>query len=208
MSGPAPWRVGLTGGIASGKSTVAARFAALGVPVIDLDQVAREVVQPGMPLLARVLERFGAGVRNSNGGLDRRALRERVFADAGARRDLEALLHPAIRARAAQLSAAAGGPYQIIVEPLITESGSRGSYDRVLLVDCDEALQRTRLMARDGATAQQADAALAAQATRAARRALADDVLENSSNPATLDSQVRALHARYLALARSAGGAR
>jgi dephospho-CoA kinase len=208
MSGPAPWRVGLTGGIASGKSTVAARFAALGVPVIDLDQVAREVVQPGMPLLARVLERFGAGVRNSNGGLDRRALRELVFADEGARRDLEALLHPAIRARAAQLSAAAGGPYQIIVEPLITESGSRARYDRVLLVDCDEALQRTRLMARDGATAQQADAALAAQATRAARRALADDVLENSSNPATLDSQVRALHARYLALAGSAGAAR
>ena len=208
MSGPRPWRVGLTGGIASGKSTVASLFAALGVPVIDLDQVAREVVQPGTALQLRVFERFGDGVRAADGSLDRRALRERAFADAAARRDLEALLHPAIRARAAELSAAAGGPYQIIVEPLITESGSRQRYDRVLLVDCDEALQRTRLMARDGATAAQADAALAAQATRAARRALADDVLENSGNPATLDSQVRALHARYLTLARGADAAR
>ncbi len=208
QSGPVPWRVGLTGGIASGKSTVAALFAALGVPTIDLDQVAREVVAPGTALLAQVLERFGPAVRDAGGGLNRRALRELVFADAAARRDLEALLHPTIRARAAEHSAAAGGPYQIFVEPLITESGSPSRYDRVLLVDCDEALQRARLMARDGATDSQARAALAAQATRTARRALAADVLENSGNPAALEPQVRALHERYLALARAAAVAR
>jgi dephospho-CoA kinase len=206
VSGPGPWRVGLTGGIASGKSTVAAMFAALGVPTIDLDQVAREVVAPGTALLARVLERFGPAVRDAAGGLNRRALRELVFADAAARRELEVLLHPAIRERAAQRSAEAGGPYQIIVDPLIAESGSPGRYDRVLLVDCDEALQRARLTLRDGVSAAQANAVLAAQATRAARRALADDVLENSGASAALEPAVRALHTRYLALARAAAG--
>lgn len=199
-----PWRVGLTGGIASGKSTVAAMFAALGVPIIDLDELAREVIAPGTGLLARVLERFGPQVGDGTGGLNRRALRELVFADAAARRELEALLHPAIRERAAQRSATAGGPYQIIVDPLLTESGSAARYDRVLLVDCDEALQRSRLTARDGASTAQAAAALAAQATRAARRAVAADVLENSGNSAQLLPQVRALHARYLELARAA----
>ena len=201
---PGTWRVGLTGGIASGKSTVAAMFAALGIPVIDLDELAREVIAPGTELLARVLGRFGAAVRDPAGGLNRRALRELVFTDAAARCDLEALLHPAIRERAAQRIATAGGPYQIIVDPLLTESGSAERYDRVLLVDCDEALQRARLTARDGATAAQAQAALAAQATRAARRAVASDVLDNSGNYSQLLPQVRALHAQFLALARAA----
>lgn len=204
---PSPWRVGLTGGIASGKSTVAALFAALGVPIIDLDELAREVIAPGSALLARVLERFGPAVRRSDGTLDRRALRELVFTDAAARRDLETLLHPAIRERAAERSALAGGPYQIIVDPLLTESGAEGSYDRVLLVDSDEALQRARLVARDGASEVQAAAALAAQATRTARRAIATDVLDNSADPAALAPLVRALHQRYLALARSAASA-
>ena len=195
------WRLGLTGGIASGKSTVAAEFAALGVPVIDLDDVAREVVAPGTPLLEAVLARFGAHLRTPGGGLDRRALRELVFADPAARADLEALLHPAIRARAEQLVQAAGGPYQVIVEPLLAERGSAGRYQRVLLVDCDEALQRERLARRDGSSEATIGGLLAAQATRAERRAVAHDVLENTGSQAQLAAAVRALHERYLGLA-------
>ena len=203
-----PWRVGLTGGIASGKSTVAAIFAALGVPTIDLDQIAREVVAPGTALLARVQERFGPAARDAGGALNRGALRELIFTDAAARRDLEALLHPAIRALLDEQSATANGPYQIIIDPLIAESGTQARYDRILLVDCDEALQRARLIGRDGATEAQARVALAAQATRATRRALAADVLENTGVPGALEPQVRALHERYLALARAATAAR
>ncbi|MBS0387011.1 MAG: dephospho-CoA kinase [Proteobacteria bacterium] len=194
-------RVALTGGIASGKSTVARLFAALGVPVIDMDELAREVVAPGSALLAQVYARFGAGVRSADGSLDRRALRELVFRDARARHDLEALLHPAIVARAAQLSAAAGGPYQIIVVPLLAESGAAGQYDRVLVVDCDEALQRARLAQRDGASAASVEAALSAQATRATRLALADEVIRNEGSPAELGPKVRELHRQYLELA-------
>jgi dephospho-CoA kinase len=195
------WRVGLTGGVASGKSTVAALFAALGVPVIDLDEVAREVVAPGTPLLEAVLARFGARLRTAEGGLDRRALRAIVFADPAARADLEALLHPAIRARAEQQLQAAAGPYQVVVEPLLAERQSQGRYQRVLLVDCDEALQRERLASRDGASPEMIEALLAAQATRAQRRAVAHDVLENKGPQAQLAPAVRALHERYLRLA-------
>jgi dephospho-CoA kinase len=198
-----PFRVALTGGIASGKSTVAAQFAGLGVPIIDLDEIAREVVAPGTALLEQVYARFGATVRGPDGALDRRALRELVFADAGRRRELEGLLHPAILARAAQRSAAAAGPYQIIVIPLLAETDARGHYDRVLLVDCEESRQRARLMARDGATAAQADAALSAQATRATRRALADDLIDNGGTLAALQAQVLALHERYRAAAHA-----
>jgi|SRR5664279_3314093 len=204
MSPSQPWRVGLTGGIASGKSTVASRFAELGVPVIDLDQVARELVAPGSALLAQVLARFGPGVRDAAGALDRRALRDIVFADDAARRDLEALMHPAIRTRSAERSRLAGGPYQIIVDPLIAESGTASQYDRILLVDCDEALQRSRLGQRDGSSAVQIEAILRVQATRAARRAIAADVLENSGNVAALAPRIQALHQRYLALAAAA----
>jgi len=202
------WRVGLTGGIASGKSTVAALFASLGVPVIDLDEIAREVVAPGTALLTEVLNHFGPGVRAADGGLNRRALRDIVFADPAKRRELEALMHPAMRARAAQRSLQAGGPYQIIVDPLIAETSSAGRYDRVLLIDCDEALQRARLAQRDGSTPSQVAAALGAQAARAARRALAADILENSGDVAVLKQQVQALHERYLALAGAARLAR
>jgi len=195
------WRVGLTGGIASGKSTVARLFAALGVPVIDLDEVAREVVAPGTPLLEAILARFNAPLKLPDGGLDRRALRSIVFADPAARAELEALTHPAIRARAEQRSAQAGGPYQVIVEPLLAERGSAGRYDRVLVVDCDEGLQRERLARRDGASPAQIEAMLAAQATRAQRRAIAHEVLENKGREADLAPVVRALHERYLQLA-------
>jgi len=196
-------RVALTGGIASGKSTVAAMFAAQGVPIIDMDVLAREVVAPGSALLAQVFERFGPSVRNPDGSLNRAALRELVFRDAGARADLESMLHPAILARAAQRSAELGGPYQIIVVPLLAESGAARAYDRVLLVDCDETLQRSRLAQRDGSNAAQVEAALAAQASRAARRALADDVITNDGDAAALEPKVRELHRRYLEQAAS-----
>ncbi len=198
MKAPDPLRIALTGGIASGKSTVAAQFARLGVPVIDLDQVAREVVAPGSALLAQVIERFGPGVRSGDGSLDRRALRAIVFNDADARRDLETLLHPAIRERAAECSVAAGGAYQIIVVPLLAETGTAGHYDRVLVVDCAPALQRARLAQRDGDSTGLVDAALAAQASRAARLALADEVIHNEGEPAALGPQVLELHRLYL----------
>jgi dephospho-CoA kinase len=193
--------VGLTGGIASGKSTVARLFAARGVPVVDLDAVARELVAPGTPLLAAVIGRFGPDVRAADGSLDRRALRRRVFADPAERRELEAMLHPAIFRRAAELVAAAPGPYQIVVNPLLAQTEALGRYDRVLVVDCDEALQRARLAQRDGATAEEIARMLAAQSSRAQRLALADDVIVNDGDVAALGPQVAALHERYLELA-------
>ena len=145
--------IALTGGIASGKSTVSRLFDALGVPVIDADQVARDVVAPGTTLLAQVFERFGAQLRRPDGSLDRTGLRRLVFADPARRRQLEALLHPAIRVRTENLAAQAGGPYQIHVIPLLVETHAGAQFDRVLLVDCPEALQLARLQARDGCDA-------------------------------------------------------
>jgi len=196
-----PFIIGLTGGIASGKSTVAALFAARGVTVIDLDQVARDVVAPGTALLARVLERFGPDLRLPDGSLDRRALRRRVFADADERRALEALLHPAIRRRTEELVAACHDSYLIIVNPLLVESGDRNRYERVLLVDCDEAQQRARLQLRDGSNPAEAAAVLAAQATRAARQSAADDIIVNDGDREALRHRVADLHQRYLGLA-------
>jgi dephospho-CoA kinase len=206
MDSERPWRVALTGGIASGKSTVAALFAELGVPIIDLDLIAREVVAPGTALLAQVFARFGSALRRADGDLDRRALRELVFRDSGARRDLEALLHPAISARAAEQSARAGGPYQIVVIPLLAETGAASEYERVLLVDCDEATQRARLAQRDGLSPALVNAALASQVTRAARRAVAADVIDNSGGIDELRPQVRSLHRHYLELAQPRAG--
>ena len=190
-------RVALTGGIASGKSTVAGLFAALGVPVIDTDQVAREVVAPGTPGLAAVIARFGPHIVDARGQLDRARLRERVFADPQDRRDLEALLHPLIRARTEVLSRSAGGLYQLIVVPLLIETGTADSYDRVLVVDCDPATQLARLALRDGSSQSQGEAILAAQATREARLARADDVIANTTDLPALARQVESLHHRY-----------
>lgn len=204
-------RVGLTGGIASGKSTVAALFAELGVPVIDLDVIAREVVAPGTALLDQVIARFGPGVRSADGGLNRRALRDLIFHHVAARRDLESLLHPAIWAIAAERATSVGGPYQIIVAPLLietrlteselVETGSAHRYDRILVVDCDATLQRDRLACRDEATAEQIEAALKAQASRAARLAFANDVIHNDGDPEALRPQVLKLHQHYLSWA-------
>jgi dephospho-CoA kinase len=193
-----PFRVALTGGIASGKSTVAGLFAARGVSVIDTDLIARQVIEPGEPALAAVIEAFGCGVLGPDGRLDRPRMRERVFADPAARRRLEAILHPAIRAEMERQARAAGGPYQLLVIPLLVEAGRRDHVDRVLVVDVPEATQIERLMRRDGVPRGQAEAALRAQATRDARLALADDVIENTDDLAALEAQVEALHRDYL----------
>ena len=196
--------IGLTGGVASGKSEVTRRFQALGVAVVDADLAAREVVEPGQPALARIAEHFGAGMLLADGRLDRRQLRERVFADAQARRDLEAITHPAIRARVKAQAQAAPGPYAVVAVPLLAEAG-RAAYPwmaRVLVVDAPESLQHDRLMRRDGVDEALAARMIAAQASRTVRLAIADDVILNDGDPAHLDTAVAALHARYLAAAQ------
>jgi len=195
------FRVGLTGGIASGKSTAAKFFGALGVPILDSDQVARDVVEPGQPPLERLVERFGRKILTADGHLDRPALRDIVFSDPKARADLEALTHPAIGAAMEARSAAAGGPYQILVIPLLVEKNLASHVDRVLVVDCDEELQIRRLRDRDGSTPEQVQAILKAQAPRAARLKAADDVIRNDSDMSAVRDQVAALHQRYLELA-------
>jgi dephospho-CoA kinase len=198
------YRVGLTGGIASGKSTAAKFFGALGVPIIDTDQLARDVVEPGQPPLERLVERFGAGILTEDGHLDRPALRNIVFSDPMARADLEALTHPAIGAAVEARSAQVGGIYQILVLPLLVEKNLGSQLNRVLVVDCDEELQIRRLQARDGSTLEQARAILNAQASRATRAKAAHDVIKNEGDMSAVRDQVEKLHARYLELAQQA----
>lgn len=194
--------VGLTGGIASGKSTAARFFRTLGVPVIDADQVARDVVAPGTPGLAAVAGAFGADVLQADGTLDRRRMREIVFADPGERRRLEAILHPlirdAIRARLGQVQAA----YCVLDAALLIESPAlRALVQRVLVIDVPVELQKARLMQRDGMTAAQCEAMLAAQASRERRLEGADDVVDNAGDLTALQHQLESMHARYLHLA-------
>ncbi len=195
------FRVGLTGGIASGKSTAAKFFGALGVPILDSDQIARDVVEPGQPPLERLVARFGSTILTPDGHLNRPALRDIVFSDPKARADLEALTHPAIGAALEARSASAGGPYQILVIPLLVEKNLGAHVDRVLLIDCDEGLQIRRLSTRDGSTPRQAQAILDAQATRATRLKAANDVISNDADMSAVQAQVVALHTRYLELA-------
>ena len=204
--GARAFRVGLTGGIASGKSTAAKFFGALGVPILDSDQVARDVVEPGQPPLERLVERFGRKILTPDGHLDRPALRDIVFADPKARADLEALTHPAIGAAMEARSAAAGGPYQILVIPLLVEKNLAAHVDRVLVVDCDEELQIRRLRDRDGSTPEQVQAILKAQVPRAARLKAANDIIHNDTDMSAVRDQVATLHARYLELAARARG--
>jgi dephospho-CoA kinase len=198
------YRVALTGGIASGKTTVANLFAAHGVPLVDTDLIAREVVEPGQPALAAVVATFGADVLDQEGRLDRRRLREIIFGDAAARGRLEAILHPAIRAEMERQSAAAAdaGPYQLLVIPLLAEGGRPNHVDRVLVVDTPESVQVARLMARDAVTREQAEASLRAQAARTARLGIADDVVNNTGRIEDLRDQVDALHLQYVNFAR------
>jgi dephospho-CoA kinase len=196
------FRVGLTGGIASGKSTVAAMFTALGVPVIDTDEIARAVVAPGQPGLREIVAAFGPGILDATGALDRRRMRDHVFADGAERRRLEAILHPRIEAATLAASDCAGGPYQVVVVPLLLESGFERHVDRILVVDCPEELQRARLLARDGEDPSRVERILAAQLDRETRRRRADDVIENDGDAERAREQVRRLHGIYLKLAR------
>jgi len=195
-------RIGLTGGIASGKSTVAELFAAQGAAVIDTDVVAREVVGPGTPGLAMITAAFGPQILGPDGALDRAALRQTVFADSRLRAQLEAILHPLIRAATLEESATlADAEYQIIVVPLLVETGFRELVDRVLVVDCPTEMQRARLMARDAESEAMANEMIHAQISREERLAVADDVISNDSGPEALEPAVRALHEKYQALA-------
>lgn len=200
--------IGLTGGVASGKSELTRRFQALGVHVADADVVAREVVAPGQPALAAIARHFGNGVLQADGSLDRRQLRERIFADPAERQALEAITHPAIRAALEAQCRQAPGPYAIAAVPLLAEAGGRTGYpwlDRILVVDTPEAVQHARLMRRDGVDEALASRMIAAQASRAARLAIADDVVVNDGAPEHLDARVAELDARYRVLAAAAG---
>jgi len=196
-------RIGLTGGIASGKSVVARMFAELGAQIIDTDVIAREVVEPGRPALEDIRRRFGDEVIAEDGRLDRGALRRIVFSDAAARKDLESILHPRIGEETRRQSQRAGGPYQLIVVPLLVESRLREFVDRILVVDCEEATQLARLVARDAETIEQARNILAAQSSRRQRLSIADDVISNDGGlddaraaVIRLDQQYRGLAAR------------
>lgn len=195
------YRVGLTGGIASGKSTVADLFVALGASLVDTDVLAREVVAPGSPLLPRIAGHFGPQVLQNDGSLDRARLRERVFANPAERQWLEGLTHPAIRELTDLRCEQATGPYVIVAIPLLVETNGASRFDRVLVVDCEPALQLARLQARDGVTLAQAERMLAAQVTREQRLAVADDVILNDGDIAGLRDQVEKLHRQYAAAA-------
>jgi dephospho-CoA kinase len=196
-----PLRIGLTGGIASGKSTVASMFAELGVPIIDTDIIAREVVEAGKPALRQIEERFGNEVIDADGNLDRAAMRRKIFSDEEAKRDLEAILHPRIGSETRRQADAAGGPYQLIVVPLLTGSELRQFVDRVLVVDCDENTQLERLLVRDAETIEQARRILAIQSTREERLAVANDVIVNNGSLERTRTAVTRLDRKYRRLA-------
>jgi len=197
-------RIGLTGGAASGKSTVAQRFAELGIPVIDADESSRFVVAPEQPGLKAVTNKFGDGVLKADGELDRRAVRNLIFADPQRRRELEAILHPLIRADMERRASAALGPYLIMAIPLLVESEMRNRVDRILVIDVAEEVQLKRLVERDGGTLEQAREILAAQTGRESRINAADDILLNSGTVSELRQAIDGLHERYLRLAAAA----
>lgn len=191
--------IGLTGGIGSGKTTVADAFAALGAGVVDTDQIAHQLTAPGGAAMAEIRQQFGEQVLRSDGALDRTAMRALVFTDPLARQRLEAILHPMIGARARADLAALTTPYRIVVVPLLVEGRHwLHEVDRVLVVDCPEAEQIQRVVQRSQLEPAQVEAILHAQATRQRRLEHADDVIDNSRDPAALDAQVQALHANYL----------
>jgi dephospho-CoA kinase len=194
-------RVGLTGGIASGKTTVANLFSELGVPVIDTDIIARQIVQPGEPALKEIRRKFGRSIIDESGGLDRRAMRRLIFSDDDLRSELEAIVHPRIGAETRRQSVAAEGPYQLIVVPLLVGSPLLQFVDRVLVVDCDKETQIVRLLARDAETRYQARKILSAQASRDDRLAIADDVISNEQGLIETREQVVLLDQKYRKLA-------
>ncbi len=201
--GRRPYVVVLTGGIASGKSAVSGRFARLGVPVVDTDVIARELVRPGQAALAAIVDAFGTGILDQRGQLDRRRMREIVFSDPASKLRLESILHPAIGADVDRQIRSLDAVYCILVVPLLTESRRYGWADRVLVMDVDEETQIKRVIARDQVSREQAEAILRAQSSRQARLALADDIIENTGSFQDLDRAVSQLHEKYLALAKA-----
>lgn len=194
--------VGLTGGIGSGKSAAASLFEALGAAVVDTDAIAHELTAPGGAAIESIRSAFGDDVIDARGALDRAAMRRKVFADPQAKARLETILHPMIRAEADRRSAASRAPYVVLVVPLLVESGGyRSRVQRVVVVDCPEAVQVARVMSRSGLSAEEARAIMAAQVSREQRLAVADDVIENGGELAALRPQVEALHRRYLEMA-------
>jgi dephospho-CoA kinase len=197
-------RVGLTGGIGCGKSTVTDLFAARGVSIVDTDRIAHELTGANGAAMPALLAEFGAGCVDADGAMNRVWMRELVFAEPSAKAQLEALLHPLIRATALASADAATGSYVIFAVPLLIESGSwRERVARVLVIDCPESLQVARVMARNGFTRSQVEAIMATQASRQARLAQADDVIDNSGDIAQLAPQIDRLHAIYLDLAET-----
>ncbi len=199
---PAPFIVGLTGGIGSGKSAAAARFAELGADIVDTDEIARALTAQGGAAIDAIRAAFGNELIGPDGALDRPAMRLRVFDDAQARRQLETILHPLIRDQARRRCLDSRAPYVVLAVPLLIESNHwRERCDRVCVVDCPETLQIERVGARSGLSADEVGAIIAAQASREQRLKAADDVLDNSGDLAALHRQVDALHDRYLTLA-------
>ncbi|AFC85630.1 dephospho-CoA kinase [Frateuria aurantia] len=197
------WVVAVTGGIAAGKTAVTRRFQTLGVPVHDADQAARAVVAAGSAGLAEIVERFGSGVLDAAGELDRPAMRARIFDKPAARIELEAIIHPRIRRWLQDKVRQQHQPYAMLAIPLLTEH--QAAYDwlqRVLVIDIDPALQLQRLLQRDGIGIELAERIIASQSSAAARLAIADDVIRNNGSESALDDQVAALHQQYLRLAR------
>lgn len=196
--------VGLTGGIGSGKSAAASAFEELGIAVIDTDAIAHALTAPGGAAIAPIRAAFGADYLTEHGALARARMRELVFADAAKKRQLESILHPMIRAQANELAHAARSPYVILMVPLLIESRDyRRRCQRILVVDCPEELQISRVIARSGLAAAQVRDIMATQVSRETRLAAADDVVDNSQDLAHLQRQVEALHARYLQFAAS-----
>ncbi|MFO1361092.1 MAG: dephospho-CoA kinase [Burkholderiales bacterium] len=194
--------VGLTGGVGSGKSTVARAFEDRGVTVVDADALAHRLTASGGGAMPAIRAAFGDAVVDPSGALDRARMRAIAFGDKSARARLEAILHPLIRAESERIARQAPGRYVILMIPLLVESGDpRARCDRVLVVDCPEEEQIRRVMARSGLERAEVEAIMASQTSRAARLAVADDVVDNAGDPAGIDAQVEALHRRYLALA-------
>ena len=199
-----PFVVGLTGGIGSGKSAVANAFAALGVEIVDADRLAHQLSAPGQPGYAAIRAEFPDVKLTAEGEIDRARLRSRVFADPAARVRLEAALHPLIAAAARREIAAWRGPYGVTVVPLLLERGKRAAaVDRILVVDCPEEAQVSRVVARSGMTPAEVRAIMATQSSREARLAAADDVIDNGGPPEAIAPQVASLDARYRELAAS-----
>ena len=197
-----PLIVGLTGGIGSGKSTVADLFQQLGIPVIDADVIAHTLVEPGQPALVEIIEAFGANTVDASGVLDRARLRKLVFSDPEQRHRLEAILHPKIRREIITLTTDIRTPYCIVVIPLLLETDQRDLVDRILVVDTGVDKQIARVTMRNGLPRHEIMAIITAQASRDRRLAAADEVIDNNGSLNELNSQVRAQHEKYLKIAR------